>query len=448
MTLPVALSPNPAGARPPLFAKLRAPLRAAGLVILLFFGVFGGWAAFAPLAGGAHAPGVVSPEGARRTVQHLEGGIVKEIYVKDGDQVRLGQPLVLLAETRAQASFEILQHRRRTLLGALARMRAEQAGLSEIAFPPELEGEEPAVIEIRAAQEEQFRSRRYNRRTRRDVLISRIAQLEQEISGYRALVQSHAAQAGLIAEELSTVKPLVDEGLAPVSRLLALQRAQAQSRGSESENRAAIARATQAIGEARVQMLNLDSELKSELAADLDKAQVELAQVEQELAASRDVLDRTQITAPVSGVVIAKRVTTIGGVVGPGEPLLEIVPSEDTLLIEARVSPIDIDVVRAGLKASVHLSAFTQRSLPQVSGAVRAVSADALRDEVTGQSYYLAEVEVPASEMERVRARLGADLELKPGMPAEVLIKTGERTLLAYLFEPLAQSMRRALRET
>lgn len=440
MSLALLQPPSP---KQSLREALGGPVRSAAIIIGLFFGVFGAWAAFAPLAGGALALGIVSPEGSRRTIQHLEGGIVQAIYVEDGERVEAGAPLLLLAQTQAQAGFALHQGRRLALLAQIARLRAEQSGAGAIAFPKELNGE----AALRTAQMDQLRTRRADQAAQREVLEARIAQLEQEISGYEALVRSRATQAGLLGKELAAVQTLLDQGLATQPRVLALQRARAEAEGARAENVAAIARARQQISEARAQMLALRTGAQSQIAAELERAQVELAGVEQQLHASSDVLARTTITAPVSGRVISKRVTTIGGVVGPGQPILEIVP-EEALVIEARVAPIDIDVVREGLSAQVQLTAFSQRALPQIAGVVRSVSADALTDQATGQLYYAARVEVPPGELAKVQARLGEAAALKPGMPAQVLIETGERTLLAYLLEPFTQSFRGALSET
>ncbi|MEL7030118.1 MAG: HlyD family type I secretion periplasmic adaptor subunit, partial [Pseudomonadota bacterium] len=307
---------------------------------------------------------------------------------------------------------------------------------------------DPEVEKLLKAQGNLFETRRRTLSGRGEILRQRIAQLDEEIVGLEAQIASQVEQIGLIDEEIVGVQDLVDKGLERTPRLLALKRQRAEIEGERAENAAAVARARQAIGETELQILNLDAEYQADIAEELNDARFRLAAVQKEMVASEDVLDRTTVTAPVAGVVVNKRFGTLGGVIAPGAPIMDIVPSEDDLIIEAQVSPLDIDVVYAGLEANVRLSAFSQRSLPQIVGAVRSISADALVDENSGRTYYKAEVEVARDELDRVEKKSGLDLTLTPGMPAEVLIVTGERTMLQYLMEPLTSSLRRSFRES
>jgi HlyD family secretion protein/epimerase transport system membrane fusion protein len=248
----------------------------------------------------------------------------------------------------------------------------------------------------------------------------------------------------LIDEEISMKKKLVDKGMIPRPELLELQRMSASIQGDIAENTASIARAKQSIGETELQIVNEDSKRMDDIAKEMSDTRSELGSVVERLSAQRDVLDRTVITAPVAGIIVQKRFHTTGGVVGPGQPILDIVPENTQVLIEARVKPVDIDEVAAGQEARIHFLAFVQRRIPQIKGVVRWVSADSLVDENSGVSYYEARVEVPPEEL----AKLGEGIKITPGMPAEVLIVTGERTFLEYLVEPIFNSLRRSFRES
>ncbi len=416
----------------------------AGLM-LVWFGGFGGWAALAPLASAAIAPGVVSPDGNRRTVQHLEGGIIEAILVREGAVVEAGQPLVILDEIGARAVRDRLRVERWALLALQARLIAERDRADRVMFPESMlaDAEDPRVSEIMADQTGQFAQRRQAREGQRSILRQRIAQLVEEIHGLEAEIRSQATQFDLIGQEIASVEHLVGRGLERMPRLLALQRAQAEIEGTRASNQAAIARARQAIGEAELQILMIDSNHLSEVAEALGAARGELLGLEERLRASDDILRRTAILAPVAGTVVELRYHTAGGVIGPGQAILDIVPVDDDLLIDAEVSPTDIDVVRPGLPAQIHLTAYRQRTLPRIDGRVHDVSADRLTDEHTGRPYYRARIEVDRASLRAI----APDIDLLPGMPAEVLILSGERTTLAYLLDPLFNGLRRSLRE-
>ena len=428
-----------------LMHELRRPVRAGVLVVVLFFGGIGWWAASAPLAGAAIAPGVISPDGSRRVVQHLEGGIIREILVSDGSRVRAGDPLIVLEDVQARAGFDALEARFHTLAATQARLLAEQSAAASVSFPAwliEATSNDPTALEAMVAQRALFDTRAKALEDRKDILRRRIEQLREEIAGLEAQIVADSRQIALIDEEIQDVEQLYRKGLERKSRLLALQRARTDIHGNRAERRARIARAQQAIGETELQIIAQDTAQLEAVNEEASQIQVELAEVEQRLAASRDVLQRTLISAPVDGTVVALRFRTPGGVVRPGEPVLEIVPDNEELLIDARLSPMDIDVVRAGLPARVVLPAFQQRHMPQIEGRVRQVSPDAIADAQTGQRFFAVRVEID-------RDRLAAlALELTPGMPAEVYITTGERTALDYLLGPLYDSLRRAWRET
>ncbi len=432
-----------------LARKTRLPALVSLVICLVFFGVFGSWAAMAPLAGGALAPGVISPVGSRRIVQHLEGGIIEELLVRDGDPVIVGTPLVVLARTQALASRNIYQERRRSLTATIARLKAEQHGDWEITFPPWLlaTADQPEVAEVLDGQRHLFATRREQMESRVAILRLRIAQLRRQIDGLTARIASETRQIALIDEEIADVASLVDKGLGRKPRLLALQRDQAEIAGSRAENQADVARAEQAIGETELEILDLDANRQAEIADALFEAQNQLTEISESTVAAEDVLQRTTVTAPVAGVVVNRRFSTTGGVIGPGDPILDIVPAEDDLIIEARVAPLDIDLVHPGQVAKVHLSAFNQRLLPQIEGRVRSVSADAMLDETTSERYFKAVVEVDRLLLDIIARKHEVSLDLAPGMPAEVLLVARSRTLVEYLLEPLADSFRRSFRE-
>jgi HlyD family secretion protein len=422
----------------------RAPLRAGIAIVTFFLGGFLLWGLTVPIAGGAVAPGIISPDGNRRTIQHLEGGIIAELRVRDGDRVSAGQPLVLLESLQARTVFNALRNQYQTLLVMQARLQAEQEARPEMEIPPAVQEAlpDPELSRLVAAQRSMFATRRAAHETRGMVLRQRIEQSQEQIGAFEAQVRSATEQLALIADELDGKNQLLRQGLVPRPDVLRLQRTQAEIGGRRGEYLGTIARTRQVIGEAEMQILSLDAERLDKIAEQLDKVRVELAGVTERLEASRDVLTRTVVTAPISGTVVNLRFRTVEGVIRPGDPILDIVPDEEKLLIDARVSPTDIDVVYSGLPAQVRLTAYSSRSLPRISGVVRSVSADRLTDQ-SNQAYYLARVEVDRDELER----MGRAVELVSGMPAEVLIIRRERTMVRYLLEPFLEAFRRSFRE-
>ncbi len=423
---------------------VRMPVRYGMALAYLF--IVGGiaWSALAPMAEGATAAGIVSPDGSRRTVQHLEGGIIKELRVRDGDLVRSGDPLVTLQSTQAAALYDLYLEQARTLEATQARLSAEQEDKSEISFPPDLlASADERARKIIAGQTLLFNQRRSSLEAQLQILDVRKRQFEEQLSGLRAQVVSVDAQLALIEQEHSVKKSLVDKALLARSETLKLERSKAALDGDRGSFIGQIAEVEQKIGELDTQSMSLKATQSADIADQLEKARAGYIDAAERLNASKDVLDRTVITAPVTGKIANLKFKTSGGVIGPGQAILDIVPTNEELLIDARVSPSDIDVVAAGLQATVHLTAYSSRGMPRVTGTVKSVSADRVTDETTGQSYYLARVEVPQSELEA----LDEGVVMMPGMPAEVLIVTGKRTVLAYLMEPFMAAFRRGLRE-
>lgn len=433
-----------------LSARTRGTRRLGYGVLLAFFGGLGAWAATAPLSGAAVAPGVVSPEGYRKTVQHLEGGILQAIHVREGQPVRRGDPLVTLQDTRALAEYRVLRERILHQQAAEARLAAEQSGAESIAWPPGLtdvppEDSAPATAAM-AGETAVFTSRRATRDGREGILSRRIAQLDEEITGLRQVIAAQEDQIALIAQEIDNVDGLYRKGLERLPRLLALKRAQADIRAEMAANRASIARNRQKIGETEMERLTLRQQDRERVSEELTTVRADLAQVRSQLPSRADVLARTLVRAPIDGRVMNLRVNTeTGGVLQAGAPILDIVPRGGRLVVEARVKPVDIDVVRPGMAARVVLTAYRQRSMPQITGRLQSISADRLTDDGTGEPYFLARIEVDADALKSVADQ---NVTLMAGMPAEVMILTGTTTMLDYMIEPLVESLRRSFRES
>jgi len=427
---------------PSLRTSISAPLWKGYALILVFIVGFGGWAAFAPLAGGAVAYGVVSPGTSRRVVQHLEGGIIRELKVRDGDVVAEGQPLVVLEPVQPRSTYEAALAQKQSLLARKARLEAERAGSASVAFPGELTVG-GTLLPVAVSQREMFDARLSANRSRRDVLEQKVAQLDEQISGFNAQLQSIDTQLGYVREELNDKLKLVDQGYLAKPEALRMRRSLSELEARKSEYVTEINKAKQLIGETKLQILSFDAQRIDDITSELDKMTTELTDVDERLRASEDVLRRTTIAAPVSGTVLNLRFKTVGGVVQRGEPVLEIVPKDDALVIEARVSPNDIQLVHPGQTAQIHLDAYSSRTMPRLAGVVRSASPDRVTDARGEQGYFLARVEVDRGEL----ARRAPGVELIPGMAAEVIFVTEERTMLQYLLKPFFDVVIRGMHE-
>ena len=436
---PVAPSVMPVASQP----AVHAPARWGVALVVFFVLAFGSWGCLVPLDGGAVAPGVVNPDSGKKTIQHLEGGIIAELPVREGERVKAGQPLVVLESTQARAAHEALVQQQLSLLARKARLEAERAGLSRIQWPAELRAAQGNIKPVLDAQQEVFDTRRQTHVSRREILAQRIEQLLHQIKGYEAQVLSASKQIGFVAEELTAKEFLVRRGLIPKPEALRLKRTDAEISGKMGEYEAEIARARQQIGEARLQILAVDAERADQVAGDFEKVRGELADVNEKLLASADVVRRTVVAAPVDGTVVDIKFKTLGGVVQRGEPILSIVPEGDELIVEARLTPVDVKAVHAGLEARLNLSAWSSRLVPKIPGIVRTVSADRLTDEATRQPYYLARVAVDRPTLQR----MAQGIDLIPGMPVEVLVVTERRTMLDYLMRPFDDALWRSFRE-
>lgn len=420
----------------------RVPRTIGLYIVLTVFGGFGLWAMLAPLDSAALAPAVVIVKNYHKTVQHLEGGIVSEILVTDGQLVEQGQKLLVLDATQARAELGILKGQYFTTRAMDNRLAAERDSLDTVDFSADLDVGDMRALEAIKNEELIFEARRSDRLGEIEVLGQRIVQLESQIQGLRALVASKGEIVSSYNEEVNDLTELLSEGYVDKRRLRELQRGLSRSVGEVADHRASIAQAEVKIGETRLHILQLNKRFTTEVVDQLAETQARVYDLRERISAIQDRLRRTVITAPVEGIVMGMNTHTIGGVVRPGETLLDIVPEHAELVIDARVAPMDIDRVSVGMEATIRFSAFKNATTPILHGILRNISADRLVDEQTGIPYYLVRVEVS----DESKKMLGS-LVLIPGMPAEVLIKTGERTLFEYLVQPARNAFARSLIE-
>jgi len=420
------------------------PIRNIGAAIVFAtFGVFGVWAFLAPMDSSALAPGTVVVKSYRKTVQHLDGGIIAKILIKDGDLVTEGQTLLVLDDAQIKAQLEIARAQNITLAAQTARLRAERDQLKQISYPMLLDDTtDPRIMEAKLAENNVFKSRKAAYVGEISVLNERISQISSKIKGLQGQIDSKKQLTDSYSEEIRDLKELLAEGFADKQHLRDLERSHAMQNGDIAQLNAETATSQMLISETRLQILQVQKEFQKEVADKLSEAQALLNDAEERLAASQDKLNRIVIKAPASGMVLGLTVHNENGVIAPGRPILDIVPQDAELIIEAQVSPMDIDRVTVGLQAEVRFSAFKQSKTPKMTGKVIDLSADHLTEEKTGNTYYQARIELTPES----RKDLG-DLQLLPGMPAEVLINTGERTLFEYLAQPASNAIARAFTE-
>ncbi len=424
--------------------RLRRVTLAGNLLVVCFMLGLGTWSSFAPLESAAVASGVVEPESSRKTIQHLEGGIIRQILVADGDIVRSGQTLIELDDTKARAEALSLRAQWWDATAREARLRAEQQEQERVSFPESLEAaskDSTAAAAVMTAQQNIFETRRQVFQSQVTVLREKRLQVAKEIEGLRAQGDATAQRIDIAREELEMVTTLVNKGLERRPRLLNLQREMADIEGRSGEIAAQISRAKQVIGESQATLLKMESDRQNEIAQALREAQNQILQLRERLPAAEDQLARTLVKAPEDGVITELRIHTPGGVVGAGAPLMDLVPRQDRLIVTARLRPDDIDVVHPGLKADVHLLPYNQRRVPHLNGAVAHVSADRLLDKRTDQPYYAAKIRVEDAQL------AANDVRIVPGMPVQVFIKTGRSTVAFYALRPLLDSFRGAFRE-
>jgi membrane fusion protein, type I secretion system len=434
--------------------SIRLPAIFGGVVLVAWSLGFGAWASLAPLQGAVVASGSFVPTGQNKQVQHLEGGIIREMLVKEGDLVEKDQLLLRLDDTAANAKLRRLVLREYRLLAQTARLRAEIGGSDRLELPGDLikASDDPEVAAIIKGQTDELNARKASRADQEEVFRKEIAGLKESIQGYQAQANSSRSRLALFKQEIDDKSHLLDQQLIRKSEYLALQRSEASIEGELGELIGRIGDAQELIARANQKITELRSTAVEQAVSDLRSAESELDDVEEQILAAQDIVNRTEVRAPVRGVVVKLHQYTPSGVVAPGGVILELVPVDDELLIEARVKPNDITHIKEGQDALVRLTALNQRVTPMVEAKLTYVSADAVPER---QETNPGEPEPPKRYSFIVRARLDqndlkrevANFRPSPGMPADVYIKTGERTFLTYLMRPVLDSFSRAFRE-
>ena len=417
----------------------------AGIVLVGILAVgLGGWASTAEISGALIAQGSVVVDSNVKKVQHPTGGVVGEVRAHDGDRVKAGDILVRLDETVTRANLAIVTKGLNELYARKARLGAERDGADSVAVPKELATNinDRDVSEAVASERKLFELRRAARLGQKDQLQQRVKQLQEQIAGLTAQQDSKSKETALIEQELQGVRDLWAKNLVQLNRLTSLEREAARLQGERGSLIAGAAEAKGKIAEIQLQILQVDQEFTSDVAKELRETDSKIGEYVERKVTAEDQLKRTDIRAPQDGVVFQSTANTVGGVVTAGDPIMLIVPETDSLLVEAKVEPRDIDQVSLGQPVVLRFSAFNMRTTPELNGTVSRVGADTSSDQRTGQSYYLVRISMTAEEV----ARLGA-VKLTPGMPVEAFIQTGERTMIAYLVKPLHDQLMRSFRE-
>ncbi len=414
-------------------------------VLVLGVGLTGGWAILVPLAAAVTLPGTLVVESSVKKIQYPAGGVIAEIRAQDGMHVKQGDLLARIDETQLRANLQVLSDQLDETRARIARLTAERDGTDAPKLPPTAaaQGSSPDAAGLLASETTLFKARLGTRETQKQLLHDNIAQLEQEIDGVNAQIKSKSAQLDLIASEQKGVQSLYDKQLVPLARLTALQREAAQLDGERSQLQSSISEIRSKISQAELQITKIDQDMRSDVMKDMRDAQDKQSELTEKIVAARDQLNRVEIRSPTAGVVHQLSVHTIGGVVAAGEVIMEIVPDSDDLEIEAKLPPTDIDHVHVGQDALVRFSAFNQRTTPQVRGLVSYVSADLTQDPQTkSTSYYTVRVTLTGEELRRL-----GKLQLVSGMPAELFLQTGSRTMMSYLLKPITDQLKRTFSE-
>ncbi|MGB7858615.1 MAG: HlyD family type I secretion periplasmic adaptor subunit [Pseudolabrys sp.] len=419
-------------------------LLAGALIVLLLAGGVGGWAATTQIAGALIAQGSVVVDSNVKKVQHPTGGVVGKLNVQDGDRVKAGDILVQLDDTVTRANLAIVTKGLDELAARKARLEAERDGAESVTFPRMLLAHaEDAPVAIAIANERKlFELRRTARLGQKAQLRQRITQLQDEISGQTAQQEAKAREITLIGKELEGVRELWKNNLVQITRLTALERDAARLEGERAQLIAAVAQTKGKISETELQIIQIDSDLSSEVAKDMREVDAKYGEFVERKVAAEDQLKRIDIRAPQDGVVLESKVHTVGGVISAGDAIMLIVPESDNLQVEAKINPRDIDQIQVGQPAMLRFSAFNLRTTPEINGTITRIAADATADQRTGQTYYNTRIAMTKGEI----ARLG-EVKLIPGMPVEAFVQTGERSVMSYLIKPLQDQFMRAFRE-
>ena len=424
--------------------SLRRILMASLVIIAAGFGGFFAWAFTAPLDSAVPANGTIVVESKRKTVRLLDAGILRTLYVKEGDRVEPGQPLFRLDEAQARAQLGSLSVQRWTIAARMARLRAEQNDQTAIAFPAdltEIAEDDPAVADLVTNERRVFQDRLAAYEGKLAVQRARIGQLQDQIKALRAQAEATRSRVGYIEKELEGVELLLAKGYATKTKLYELKRAQAELRGNLGELTAKEAEARQAIGQTELEIQSLRSQRHQEVSRDLQEAQAAAADLAERIRGAEDTLERKLVSAPEAGIVTDLKFVTAGSSIGAGQPVLDIVPQDDRMMVEVQVRPDDIEQVHPGQRVNIRLTAYRQQKVPVLTGKLVYVSADRQQDQ-RGDTFFVARAEIDAEVL-----REFTGVALSPGMPAEVLIIGGERTAIDYFTAPIRDSLRRSFRE-
>lgn len=423
---------------------VRRQLVAGVAVAVLLGGGLGVLASTTEFAGAVIAPGQLTIDTSLKKVQHPTGGVVGELKVREGSHVQAGQVVVRLDETVLKANLSIITKQLDELSVRQARLEAERDGLPGIEFPAALMARagEPDIEKLMRSEQRLFELRASAREGQKSQLRQRIGQLQEEVQGITGQIAAKTRETELIRRELEGVRDLYKRNLIQLPRLTALEREETRLEGERGSLVASSAQAKGKISEIELQIIQIDQELRSEVAKDLREIQAKTAELVERRVAAEDQLSRVEVRAPQTGVVHQLTIHTVGGVVQPGEPMMMIVPEGEKLVIEVKVAPQDIDQLSIGQPAQLRFSAFNQRTTPQLEGEVSMISADLTTDQRTGASYYTARVSVTPEEMSKL-----SNLKLLPGMPVEAYIQTGMRTMLSYIGKPLTEQFYRSFRQ-
>lgn len=454
------------------------PIIIGKFVMLAFITIFIIWGALAPINSASIAPGQMVLDYNKKTLQHLEGGIVETLLVKEGQYVSKGQPLLFLRDVATNSQKELLSRQLWTQEAIKMRLRYERdsfsliqdfatyervRGLQKIVGPLNVKnaalveekgrldyddlhinyGFSNKLYEIISNQKALYSVKENSYVSKIGILYKRIGQFQDEIVGIKAQKSATTKQIKVVYQEYKIVKRLVKNNNSPLIRKLEIQKQIAELEGRLGELEAAIAKANQAISETELEIVNFQNETLNQIIAELQETEVKISDISEQLSSARDVLRRTMVTSPISGNVMNLNFHTIGAVIPPGGEILYVVPQDERVIVEAKLSPQDIDLVHAGLEAKIQLSAYKAKKVPKLTGEVVSVSADSILDEQTGSQFFLARVKIPESELDM----LTADVRLYPGMPADIFVVTGSRTFFDYLFSPIKDAAYRAFRE-
>jgi HlyD family secretion protein len=419
-------------------------LKTALRVLIASVVVAGIWATMVPISGAVVVPGTLVVESRVKKIQHPTGGVLAEIDVEDGTHVTAGTLLARLDQTQLQANQQIIADQLDQTRARIARLISERDGLKDIQTPQQLAGRirDPSVAHLMASETSLFNARSNARQSQKELYENNIRQFEEQIGGLEAEIKSKTSQLDLIATELTGVQELYAKGLVPLARMTTLQRDAARLEGERAQLTAAIAETKAKIGQARLQIVKIDQDFRSEVMKDIRESQDKEAELNEKNVGAKDQLDRVDIRAPTSGIIHQLAVHTIGGVVRPADVIMEIVPDNDDLEIEGHLPPNAIDQVKPGQQAYLRFTAFDRQTTPQVAGSLSYISADLSHDDQTHASFYTVRVNLPDEQRRRLKG-----VTLVSGMPVEVFLKTNSRTMLSYLFKPITDQFGRMFNE-